>query len=126
MFQNKLIKLSFFLCVSALILFLSSCNKEYVLSYEFLVTPTTISNGDTIMLQVNFLECNNVEPDIIFYWDGEEIGHFNSAPYQMEYVVNDAQIGIHQVECYAYYSEGNIFSDVESSSNIVRNVIVIE
>ena len=108
-----------------LVFLMTSCNGDedvIVDNPTFTVSSETIRNGDKITLRLEPGEQTNVELDIVFSWEGKEIGHIDHYPYQVEYVVDGIEPGFHIITCTASYTKKG--GGIQSSGSIMKSVLV--
>lgn len=94
---------TFFMAIACI---LASCSTNVVVDNPTLsVSPSKVRNGDKVTITLHPGEGTNVELNVVFYWEGEEIGRANHAPHQVEYVVSEDTPGIYAISADASYSE---------------------
>ena len=111
----------FFMTIACI---LASCSTNVVVENPTLsVSPSKVQNGDKVTITLHPGEKTNVELNVVFYWEGEEIGRADHAPYQMEYMVSEDAPGIYAVSADASYSET---SGMVSSEGCVTSFAFVE
>ncbi|WP_455635564.1 hypothetical protein [Parabacteroides sp.] len=108
-----------------LVFLMTSCGDDRLVILDnptFTVSSETVRNGDKMTLRLEPGEQTNVELEVVFSWEGKEIGCMNHYPYQVEYVVDGIEPGFHIITCTASYAKKG--GGIQSSGSVVKSILV--
>lgn len=107
---------------------LVGCEQEVIIDKATLeVSPQKVHPGEKTTFTLSFGENTNVDFDVVFYWEGEEIGRANGLPYQLDNVVPEGcKPGFYTLSAKASYSESSASSSSSGSISVYSFVIVEE
>ena len=102
--------------VMAALLFTGCIENEVIVDNPTLsVSPPKVYQGDTVTITLEPGERTNVDLDVTFYWEDEEIGRADAEPYRIEHVVIDSVPGLYSISCNAVgKQEGATYSNMAS------------
>lgn len=121
--KKNLVLLALMIC-----LFISCNKQEVVIDNPALeVSPSVVCPGEEVTITLLPGDKTNVEFQVVFYWEGEEIGRVNGYPYQLEYVVPESCApGFYTLSADASYSESSAFGSSSGSVSVFAFVTVEE
>ena len=101
---------------------LTSCSEEIVFNVSMEVTPTEVKNGDEITISIIKSEDTNVDFKAEVFWEDEKIGEVSKAPYQLKYVVKDAEKGFYSINSTISYDKKKVA--ISSSGTLKTSKII--
>lgn len=110
--------------------FLVGCDQkqEVIIDNPALeVSPQVARPGEEVTLTMLPGENTNVDFQVVFYWEGEEIGRANGHPYQLKYVVPEScEPGFYTLSADASFSESSATSSSDGNISVFTFVTVEE
>lgn len=118
----------FFCVINLMLVFMfivSSCSQEVNIVIDnptLEVSSKEVRNGEELVINLIPGEKTNVNFNVTFYFNDEEIGTVSDFPYQITYKVEDRTLGIHSLSYEATYKKKSGGST--SSASITDGILI--